>query len=201
MRWFIGSALALLLAWTLYVASPYWALLDLARAIEARNVGDIADRVNFRALRASLARQVVAAGMSYRPLAQALGASDANLAAGSVAVAADPLLERIVTPEGLLGLLHDMGPDRTEPVRIAARPDPNLDGLRTAAELVRSSRWRGFRNVYFSIPPGAGRNAEGRLQLRFSRLKWRLVSFDISAEARQRLLDELVRLHAERRRR
>ena len=200
MRWFVGSAVTLLLVWMLYVASPYWALADLASAVETRNTSGIADRVNFRALRVELAKQIVAAGMASRPLATALGSPDANLAAGSLAVAADPLLERLVTPEGLVALLQDLGPDRAEPVRLAGRLRPNLEGLRTAADLVRTSRWRGFRNVYFTVASSPGLPS-ARLQFRLSRLKWRLVGFELTPEARQRLLDELVRLHGERTRR
>lgn len=197
MRWFVGSAFALVLVWTLYVASPYLALIDLAGAVETRNASGIADRVNFRALRVELAKQIVAAGMTSRPLANALGSPDANLAAGSLAVAADPLLERLVTPEGLIVLLQDLGPDPAEPVRLAGRLRPNAEGLRTAADLVRTSRWRGFRNVYFTVTPRPGLPS-ARLQFRLSRLKWRLVGFDLTPDARQRLLDELVRLHGER---
>jgi hypothetical protein len=200
MRWFVGSAVTLLLVWMLYVASPYWALADLASAVETRNTSGIAGRVNFRALRVELAKQIVAAGMASRPLATALGSPDANLAAGSLAVAADPLLERLVTPEGLVALLQDLGPDRAEPVRLAGRLRPNLEGLRTAADLVRTSRWRGFRNVYFTVASSPGLPS-ARLQFRLSRLKWRLVGFELTPEARQRLLDELVRLHGERTRR
>jgi hypothetical protein len=200
MRWFVGSAVTLILVWTLYVASPYWALVDLANAVEARNAAGIAERVNFRALRVELAKQIVAVGMSSRPLANALGSPDANLAAGSLAVAADPLLERLVTPEGLAALVQDLGPDPAEPVRLAGRLRPNMDGLRTAGDLVRTSRWRGFRNVYFTVSPNPGLPGV-RLQFRLSRLKWRLVGFDLPPEARQRLLDELVRLHGERTRR
>jgi hypothetical protein len=200
MRWFVGSAAALLLVWTLYVASPYWALVDLAGAVEARNASAIANRVNFRALRVELAKQIVAAGMASRPVADALGSPNANLAAGSLAVAADPLLERLVTPEGFVALLQDLGPSRSEPVRLAGRLRPNAEGLRTAVDLVRTSRWRGFRNVYFTVAPSPGLPS-ARLQFRLSRLKWRLVGFDLTPEARQRLLDELVQLHGDRGRR
>jgi len=200
MRWFVGSAVTLLLVWTLYVASPYWALVDLANAVETRDASGIADRVNFRALRVELAKQIVAVGMSSRPLANALGSPDANIAAGTLAIAADPLLARLVTPEGLVALFQDLGPNRSKPVRLAGRLQPSAEGVRTAMDLVRTSRWRGFRNVYFTVSPSPDLPS-ARLQFRLSRLKWRLVGFDLTPEARQRLLDELIRLHGDAARR
>jgi hypothetical protein len=201
MRWFVGSVAALLLVWGLYTASPYWAFLDFADAVEGRNVQRIADRVNFRAVRASFTKQIVAEAAGSRAASKELGVPDASMAASGLAVAAEPLLERLVTPEGMLGLLQDLSPGRAEPMRLASRVRPSLDGLRSAAQLILKSRWRGFRNVYFTVPPEAAEGLEARLHFRFGRLKWRLASIEISAETRRRLLDELVRLHGERTRR
>jgi hypothetical protein len=200
MRWFIGGAVALLLVWTVYIVSPYWALVDLAGAVEARKVGRVADRVNFRAIRVELSKQVVAAAAASRPVANAIGSPDASLAAGSIAAAAEPLLEQFVTPEGLLSLLQDLGPSQAEPVQLVRRLKPDAEGFAALVELVRSARWRGFRNVYFTVRPDP-KGPAARLQFRLSRLKWRLIGFELTAETRQRLLDELVRLQGDRSRR
>jgi hypothetical protein len=200
MRWFVGSAVALLLLWAAFLASPYLALLDLAGAVEARNTERVSARVNVRAFRLSLAKQVAAAGMGSRALSSALGSPDATLAASAAAAAADPLLERIVTPEGVLTLLQHLGTDRTRPVQLAGRLRPNAEGLSMAADLVARSRWRGFRNVYFAVAAEPG-GPEARLQLRLSRFRWRLVALELTPEARARLADEVVRLAGERGRR
>jgi hypothetical protein len=200
MRWFVGSAVALLLLWAAFLASPYLALLDLAGAVEARNTERVSARVNVRAFRLSLAKQVAAAGMGSRALSSALGSPDATLAASAAAAAADPLLERIVTPEGVLTLLQHLGTDRTRPVQLAGRLRPNAEGLSMAADLVARSRWRGFRNVYFAVAAEPG-GPEARLQLRLSRFRWRLVALELTPEARARLVDEVVRLAGERGRR
>ena len=197
MRWFVGSALGLVLLWAAYVASPYWALVDLAKAVESHDVQAISERVNFRAFRLSPARQVAAAGMGSRA-----GSPDANIAASTLAVAAEPLLERIVTPEGVVRLLDEIGTTGRPGSGSSAR-GVRLDrgALQTVVDLVRASRWRGFRNVYFSLASKADPDQQSRLQLRLSRLRWRLVAVDLSPEARQRLRDEAVRLYEERSRR
>ena len=61
MRWFLRSLVALALLWAVYLLSPYVALYNLAKAVEARDVALIGERVDFPALRLSLARQVAAA--------------------------------------------------------------------------------------------------------------------------------------------
>jgi hypothetical protein len=60
MRWFLRSLAALALLWAIFVASPYVALYDLARAAQARDLAAIEKRVDFAGLRRSLARQIAA---------------------------------------------------------------------------------------------------------------------------------------------
>lgn len=190
MRWFVGSALALLLAWSLYLASPYWALWSFLGAVEARDPARIAERVNGRAVRLSLIKQIAVDGLGSRALSGALGSPDAQLTAGAIAAAADPLLEEAVRPERIVALL----PEIRESGRGAPgglRPDRALPAV---AALLGASRWRGFRNVYFSLPPAAAADRRVRLQFRLSRLSWRLVGIEPTAETRERLLAELVRL-------
>ena len=69
-----------------------------------------------------------------------------------------------------------------------------MPGLGRVTAFLQASRWRGFRNVYFTLPPGAAADRRVRLQFRLSRLAWRLVGVEPTPETRARLLSELVRL-------
>jgi hypothetical protein len=194
MRWFVGSAVGIVLLWGLYIASPYWAVLDFARAVDSRNVQTIGERVNFRALRLSLAKQLVTEGMASRAVATALTGSDAQVAAGTIAAAVDPLLEQLLTVEGVVGLLPKPGAEGSGGV--SGGGDRSVMALlRDTADLVRTSRWRGFRNIYFALPPNPGTEPQARLQFRLGRLKWRLVGVELTPETRQRLLAETIRLY------
>lgn len=195
MRWFVGSAVAIVLIWGLYIASPYWAVLKFARAVESRNVQTIAERVNFRALRLSLAKQLVTEGLASRAVATALTGSDAQVAAGTIAAAADPLLEQLLTVEGVVGLLPDLGAGRAGTAAGGGGGRSASALLSDAVDLVRTSRWRGFRNIYFALPPNPGADPQARLQFRLGRLKWRLVGVELNPETRQRLLAEMIRLY------
>ena len=58
MRWIVATVLSVIVAWALYLASPYYALYRLGIAVEDGNVAEVAPRVNVRALRFSLANQI-----------------------------------------------------------------------------------------------------------------------------------------------
>ncbi|HEV7873458.1 MAG TPA: DUF2939 domain-containing protein [Enterovirga sp.] len=188
MRWFVSAAVALLLVWAWYMASPYVALWDLGRAIEQRNVARLSDRVNVHAVRVSLARQVAAEEVGGAR--GTLSPADRQAAAAALAALADPVMQRLLTPGGILDLLR-------------ASADPDTEGQphrrrvklssRSLTDLIAVSRWRGFRNVYFALPPEESPERRFRLQFRLARMKWRLISVDLPEAVRQRLAGELLR--------
>lgn len=192
MRWLFAGATALFLLWAAYVASPYITLIRFATALASVDVPEIAERINLRAIRIALAKQLVGEGLAGKA-ATALGSSESELAKATVALAADPFLEALVTTEGVAGLLGDAD---VESLGAAGQPGviERLRGVaRTIASLATTSRWRGFRNVYFTVPPERSPESQVRLQFRLSRLSWRLVGIDLSAAQRTRLVDEIVR--------
>lgn len=188
MRWFVGAAMALLLVWAWYMASPYVALWDLGRAIEQRNVARLSDRVNVHAVRVSLARQVAAEEVGGH--GGTLSPADRQAAAAALAALADPVMQRLLTPSGILDLL-----------RASADPEPHGEphrrrvklSSRSLTDLIAVSHWRGFRNVYFALPPEESPERRFRLQFRLARMKWRLISVDLPEAVRQRLTVELLR--------
>ena len=192
MRWFLAIVVAVFTGWVWFMASPYWAALDLIRAVEVRDGARLAGRINTQALRNSLARQI--ASESALPSSQAIGPADRQLAAAALSAAASPLLDRFLTPDGMEALLRAA---LAEPGRPAeSRPQDGRSAptstVSAATRLLAASRWRGFRNVYFTLPPDRGEADRVRLQLRLSRLKWRLVSVDLSPRARDRLADAVL---------
>ena len=121
----------------------------------------------------------------------ALGLSEAQIAAGAAIVLADPALDPVMTPAGILDLLR-----RREP---GTRPDlpasPFADGLPSlehAWQYLAASNWRGFRNVYFALPPGRARNERYRIQLRLSRLSWRVVSLELPHTLRRTIATKVM---------
>lgn len=189
MRILLGALAVLVVLWIAFVASPYVALYELGRGVEAGDGATVAERINFRALRhstiANLATEVGAAR------AGSVTASDAQLAASAIAAAADPLIAPYLTGAGVVSLLRPAGSEPSDMARSAFATRET--GLARLVDILGSSSWRGFRTVYFILPPGASRDHRFRLQLRFSRLRWRLVGLELPAATRKRLAAELVR--------
>ena len=191
MRWFVSVVAALILAWLLYIASPYWALYRLATALERRDVAEISERINGRALRLSLARQI-ASELASSAGVSGLASQEAQLAASTALALADPFFAELTTPANLSGLLMK-GPSGTP--HGAPFGDDAVD-LGDLDDFLGASSWRGFRNVYVALPPGEPALTRFRLQLRFGRLRWRLVALDLPAALRKRIATELTkRLH------
>lgn len=188
MRWLVAGSSALLVAWGGYVASPYWALWDLADALNRRDVARLVERVNVTAVRFSLAKQVAAEGLTWSGQSISLNASERDAAAGTIAATADPLAATLVTGDSIARLLtrpiQAVGPEESRSVSSAAG---------RALRIVASSRWRGFRNMYVEIPPEAPTGSRIRLQFRLARLTWRLVSVDLPKAERRTMLQDFVR--------
>jgi hypothetical protein len=149
--------------------------------------------VNFRAVRLSLAKQIVGEALAAKSGAEAVAGPETQVLANTVAVAADPLLEQVVTPEGVFRLLEELNPETIRPPQDGPSIRFDARALEAAFDTVRNATWRGFRNVAFQLPPRANEGPQVRVQFRLSRMNWRVVSIDLPADARQRLLARLSR--------
>lgn len=188
MRGIVAGLLALAIGWAAYLGSPYWALYRLGRAVEAGNVTELASRVNIRALRGSVARQIATeiAG-SAPPTASGIASTDAQLAASAAAVLADPFLDAYLQPEGVMRVLSGV---KDEAGEYAIGP-ANTD-ISAVRRFLAASAWRGFRNVYFSLPPGAPPPTRYRLQLRLGQFRWRLVGLELPPDLIRRIGGEIA---------
>ncbi|TDR93821.1 DUF2939 domain-containing protein [Enterovirga rhinocerotis] len=188
MRWTVATIVALIAVWGFYVSSPYYALYRLGRAVEAGNVAEVAARVNARALRFSLARQVATDIAAAQPMG-GIASAEAQLAASAALALADPILDGVTSPEGLIRLLRTSASgDVTKTVLGGGSV-----GLADIDEFLGASHWRGFRSVYVSLPAGAPREERFRLQLRLGQMRWRLVALELPPSLRQQIAAELQR--------
>lgn len=200
--WSIPVVLAL--GWFLFTLTPFWALYDLARAVQAHDVDYVERHVNFRTLRLSIIRQAAAA-------AQAQGADEAEprdrqrLADAAVALAI-PVAEALVTPQTVVDLLDDGWPqsvdlglqdgtaadDATRP----AQPGLRFESLRRLIPFYLHSEMRGFRTVVIAVPPEASRANRFRVRLRLRGWTWRLVDIELTQALRERIAQKLARAAA-----
>jgi hypothetical protein len=201
MRWFVRVLVALILVWAAYLVSPYAALYGLARAVEARDTALIAERVDFSALRLSLARQISAA------YAKAMGGprespSPFGIAAGAALV--EPLLVPYVSPEAVLRLMQEGWPGFGGGVPGGAgggagggSPDLGLFDptafltVRNLGRLWEATEWRGFRTFLVKLPQG-GSPEPLQLQFRLMNLTWRLSGIELPSDLKDRLVRDLA---------
>ena len=195
MRWFIR----LTLAWVVFAASPYYALYDFARAVEAGDLATIRSRVNFPAVRISLSKQLVTAYLVATGRESELKASSKGLVAAAGGTLVDPLLAQYVTPEALAGFLAGgrgaAGAAGSGTLPGAASADGGLapKSLRAAWSLFLGSESRGFRVIVFPVPPEKSPEDQFRLHFRLSGLTWRVVGVEMPQPVQQRLIQEMLR--------
>lgn len=188
MRWIVASVVVLIAVWGLYVVSPYYAVYRLGRAIEAGNAEEVAARVNARALRNSLAKQVAADIVAAEPMG-GIASPEAQIVASAAIALADPLLDEVTSPQGLIRLFRTSATGKVTETAFGGR----AVGIEDIDEFLGASHWHGFRRVYISLPPGSPREERFRLQLRLGQMRWRLISLDLPPALRLRVALELRR--------
>lgn len=195
---------SLVLAWFVYTLTPFWMLYDLARAVQARDVGYVERHVNFRTLRQSMIRQVSAAAAQPRGEAGAevTLSPDRQRLIEAAAALAEPLTESLVTAQSVIDLLDDGIPQSLDlgPLGSGSKAEHGSDAaglkIETIFRLVPyyfASDMRGFRALVIAVPPEAPRAQRFRLRLRLRGWSWRLVEIELPSELRNRIADKVAR--------
>lgn len=194
MRWTFRILGVLALAWLVFVASPFVALNNFAREIEARDVEAVSRRVSFRALRISLLRQVLGAYAQER--GRSLDEGQRQVAVELGISVAEPIVAPLLTAEAIIQLLDGRSPAGAAAPESGAAPTQGapvaahlrLRSLRSAWELFLASELRGFRQFVVTLPPGRAADQRFRLRLRLVRTTWKLVAIELPPPLVQELL-------------
>lgn len=201
MRWW-SIPILLALAWFAFTLTPFWALYDLARAVQGGDVGYVERHVNFRTLRLSVIRQAAAAAQSGAELAPDAEPRERQRLLDAAVVLAVPLAETLVTPRTVIDLLDDGMPQSLDFARDGEAPgDPapsgadapglRIDALRRLVPYYLTSEMRGFRTVVIGVPPSAPRARQFRIRLRLRGWTWRLIDIELTGELRERIARKL----------
>src|SRR6266481_6516384 len=106
MRWGLWITVVLILLLVAYFAWPLVGFYRLASAVEARNAGALAERVEFPSLRRSLSQQVIAEYLKLTGKDKELGRFRTGVATGVGAALAEPVVAQFLTAETLLDFLN-----------------------------------------------------------------------------------------------
>jgi hypothetical protein len=194
MRWTGRFLVALIVVWAIYFFSPYVALYGLAKAIEAKDVAAIEERVNFPAVRSSLAKQLIPAYLIATGRESELKGTRGQAVVGFGATVADPLIARYLSPAALSELLEDPRlASGNGGSRAITGGSIGLNSLHDAWRLFVTAQSRGFRAVSFAVPVDRLPSEQFRLQLRIKGLGWRLVGIELPKPVLDRLVKELIK--------
>jgi hypothetical protein len=201
MRWIVRILVVLAIAWAVYVISPYYALYDLARSVDGRDIEAIKARVNFSAVRISLSRQLVTAYLIATGRESELKSQNRGLVVAAGGTLAAPLLAEYVSAEAFADFLA--GRKSIGPVSgggagggLAAAVRDNalgLDSVSAAWKLFMAAETRGFRVMSFPVPPDKTPDNQFRLVFRLAGFTWRLVGFEVPKAIQDRLVQEMLK--------
>jgi hypothetical protein len=164
----------------------------------------IQERVDFPALRLSLARQISAAYAKALGGGKSEGDSAPPIGAAAGAAVLAPLLEPYVSPDAVLRLMREGWPglagNATPGAGSAAGSGARDLGLfdpetfltaRNLGRLWDATEWRGFRTFLVRLPQG-GAQEPLQLQFRLAPFTWRLSGIELPAALKDRLVRELA---------
>jgi hypothetical protein len=183
------TILALSIVWIGYTAWPLYDLLVLVRAIEVRDVETVKRHVYFDAVRRSLSSQVIDAymrrtGNKVSPLAQSMAAAALGIA--------DPVLNKLVSPEALSELLS-VG----WPVAVVPSPPPDTVGISmstigTVWQIFANSEY-GIGRFEVSAPSALPPPQRFGLTFRLLQWRWQLAELNLPETIQDLLADELMK--------
>jgi hypothetical protein len=187
MRKTVVVSLVLFLVFGAGAVWPFAALYDIAMKAQAGDAAGLRERIDFAAVRRSLTRQIIDAYL--RLSGRRVDPSGITTAvAGSVA---DPILEKLVSPEAMLDLLRNGWPGAALPER-----PPGLAGIGSASfgnwwALFANSEY-GLSGFSVSLPVEKPVAQQFRVYLSLSRQGWKLSGLDLPEDIVTKLTEQLI---------
>jgi hypothetical protein len=184
MRWTLRISFLLLLAWAIFLVSPFVALYDLSKAVQAKDIERITERVNFNALRVSLAHQILGEFLKT----QNIGGLDEQVAAKAGTATLNPVLEELITPQAVIDLLDDGQLQQATAGGSAPliRLEPGSLGKLWRTFILSESQ--GFRAISIPVPVDEPKDKQFKVTMRLSGTTWRLTGIDLPAPLREELI-------------
>jgi Protein of unknown function (DUF2939) len=202
MSWTLRTLALLAAVWIAFVAWPFFALYELATAIQNRDGVTVARRINVPAVRHSLTEQIAATYLRITGREARLGVLTRGVAVAAATSIADPIVAKLLSTDALLELLHSGWPRQV----LSEQPTAVSEGLghgsivRGLTSVSFGNLWRvfvqseqGFRRFDIGVPIDAPPTRRLKLQFRLTHWVWKLAGIELPEELRVRLARELMR--------
>ncbi|HET9903420.1 MAG TPA: DUF2939 domain-containing protein [Xanthobacteraceae bacterium] len=196
MRWTLRilALLAVLLA--AYTVWPFVDLYRLGLALERNDTAALAQRVELRSLRPSLARQIFAAYLRLTGKESALSGVLNDTAVRIGAAVADRALGSLIEFGQIVALVRQGLAGGAAAASVEAAPVPLLPlDLNALWTVYASSEYR-FDKFYVSVPPALPPDQRFRLRLQLTQWTWKLYDIELPPKLRAQLAEKLINASA-----
>jgi Protein of unknown function (DUF2939) len=202
MRWTLGIAAVLAVLLLAYAIWPVVGFARIASAIEARDGAALAKLVDFRALRKSLTKQIVAAYIELTGKEKQLGLMGKTLAVGIGTSYAEPIVAELLNEQTLIDLLTKGqvggGGGGVGAVKVPAELAPfSKSALQSGWRTWWASEY-GLGDYYVYLPPDKTPDKQFKVRLSLKDLQWKLTGLDLPGPMRVELAQQLVKQRAEK---
>lgn len=172
-----------------YWAWPFFELRALGAALQARDVTQLNEQVDYARLRRSFTEQIIAAYLRVTGRASKLGAFGA-LATAAGASIVDPWVSQIVNPENLAELLRG-GTVSSELGAVSFKFGDVPSSLNTAWNAWLSSEY-GLGRFSIGLPTSAAVANQFRLRMELLQWHWKVTGIDLPENLRDQIARELA---------
>jgi Protein of unknown function (DUF2939) len=171
-----------------YIAWPFASLFGVVRAAQAGDVAQIQERVNFRALRRSIAYQIV------ETYARLTGArmDAAGITMGAATSIVDPMIEKLLSPATLAELMRNGWPKDVLAEAPVGFTGLDPDALGNVWQIFLNSDY-GFGEVRVTVPASQPKDKQYRVELALDQWTWKLSGLALPVELKERLARELMK--------
>ena len=200
MRWTLRIAAVLAVLLLAYAIWPVIGFARIASAIEARDGAALAKLVDFKALRKSLTKQIVAAYIELTGKEKQLGLMCKSLAVGLGTSYAEPLVAELLNEQTLIDLLTkgETGGGGGGGVKIPAEFAPfSKSALQSGWRTWWASEY-GLGDYYIYLPPDKVPDKQFKVKLSLKELQWKLAGIDLPQPMRVDLAQQLIKRRAEK---
>lgn len=188
MRKTIIAILVIIVALLGWFAWPLFGVYSLARAVQARDVAKIEQRVDFASLGRSLSAQLV---QTYARIA-GIPIERGSLVAGLASAVADPLVARLLTRVALGEFLQQGWPRSALGDPPAELRGPDWNAIGNAWQLYGNSEY-GIGEFRVRLPASAPRERQFRIEFALRGWGWKLTGLDLPQDLQERVARELMR--------
>jgi hypothetical protein len=191
MRWTLRISAILAVLLVAYAIWPVAGFYRIASAIESRDAAGLSKRVDFRALRKSLTKQIVETYLEITGKEKKLGLLERGIAVGVGTSIAEPIVARLINEETLMGLLTEGNAGGGAKVSADLAPFAK-SALGNGWKTWWHSEYRGD-DYYVYLPPEKTRDDQFRVKLSLTQWHWKLAGIDLPQPLRVQLAQELVK--------